>query len=424
MARDRFRFAHLADAHIGAWAREPEVRAELRATVLRALETVEERECDFLLISGDLFHVPVPDPGEAEPLARALKRLTDSGRRIYAIYGSHDYVAHRISWLDVLAASGVFIKVAPEEVRAEGQRWTLPYVTDPPTGVRIAGVSGRSHGYDRSHFLDMDATEFLSGDAFRIFQFHAAIDDYLPEGLREHLHGIRAADLPAGCDYYAGGHVHQTYQGEGPGGGLLINPGAVFGTSRTDIEAIVHHRTVAGLSLVEVDGRKIRQEMVSVVRADRLHIIDVEADRRTAAEVAREVSEGIARAQDPTGLYFPRIRGKLDESDLMSAGLPALVRELGAGPGAVVLDLSEMDAPANGPSLPTSETELERSVFGRLLAEHPPDGTELSTPEALETLRQLLRELGLPPSEGESRRDYEGARIREAIRLLRLPAEE
>ncbi len=424
MARDRFRFAHLADAHIGAWAREPEVRAELRTTVLRALEIVEEQGCDFLLISGDLFHVPVPDPAEAEPFARALKRLSDSGRRIYAIYGSHDYVAHRTSWLDVLAASGVFIKVAPEEVRAEGERWTLPYLTDAPTGVRIAGVSGRSHGYDRSHFLDMDATEFLSGEAFRIFQFHAAIDDYLPEGLREHLHGLRAADLPAGCNYYAGGHVHLTYQGEGPGGGLLINPGAVFGTSRTDIEAIVLGRTVAGLSLVEVDGRQIRQQMIPVARADRLHLIEVEANQRTAAEVAREVSEGIARAQDPAGLYFPRVRGKLGEPDLASAGLPALVREIGRGPGAVVLDLSEMESPAEGPNVPASEADLEISVFGRLLAEHPPDGTDLTAPEALDTLRQLLRELGLPHSEGESKRDYEGARIREALRLLQLPAEE
>ncbi|MFG1530425.1 MAG: DNA repair exonuclease [Thermoplasmata archaeon] len=424
MARDHFRFAHLADAHIGAWAREPEVRAELRVTVLRALEVVEERGCDFLLISGDLFHVPVPDPAEAEPFARALKQLSDRGCRIYAIYGSHDYVAHRTSWLDVLAASGAFIKVAPEEVRAEGERWILPYVTDGPTGVRIAGVSGRSHGYDRSHFRDMDATEFLSGEAFRIFQFHAAIDDFLPEGLREHLHGIRAEDLPTGCDYYAGGHIHQTYRGTGPGGGLLINPGAVFGTSRTDIEAIVRGRTVAGLSIVEVEGGQLRQEMVPVARADRLHIIEVEADRRTAAEVAREVSAGIAKAQDPAGLYFPRVRGRLGETELASAGLPALVRALGQGPGTVVLDLSELDAPEDSPSLPSSESELESSVFHRLLAEHPPEGMDESGPEVFETLRQLLRELGIPQSEGESRRDYEGARLREAIRLLQLPAEE
>jgi len=42
------------------------------------------------LISGDLFHTPVPDPGEVAPVAAALRRFIDQGRRIYVIYGSHD----------------------------------------------------------------------------------------------------------------------------------------------------------------------------------------------------------------------------------------------------------------------------------------------------------------------------------------------
>lgn len=109
----RWRFAHLADAHVGAWPRSPAFRGALRASVLRALEVVEEQACEFLLVSGDLFHTPVPDPAEVAPVATALKRLIDHGRRVYVIYGSHDYVAHRTSWLDVLAASGVFVKVAP-----------------------------------------------------------------------------------------------------------------------------------------------------------------------------------------------------------------------------------------------------------------------------------------------------------------------
>ena len=85
-----FVFAHLADAHVGAWPRDPAVRRALRESVLRALAVVEERDCAFLLISGDLFHTPVPEPAEVAPVAAALRRLTDAGRRIYVIYGSHD----------------------------------------------------------------------------------------------------------------------------------------------------------------------------------------------------------------------------------------------------------------------------------------------------------------------------------------------
>ena len=87
MALERFVFAHLADAHVGAWPRDPAIRAALRESLLRALEVVEERDAEFLLISGDLFHTPVPDPGEGAPVAAALRRLVDRGRRIYVIYG-------------------------------------------------------------------------------------------------------------------------------------------------------------------------------------------------------------------------------------------------------------------------------------------------------------------------------------------------
>ncbi|EQD49763.1 metallophosphoesterase, partial [mine drainage metagenome] len=156
----------------------------------------------FLLISGDLFHTPVPEPAEVAPIAAALRRFVAAGRRIYAIYGSHDYVAHRTSWLDVLSEAGVFVRVAPEAVRPEGERWTLPWVVDAPTGARIAGVSGRSHGLDREYYRSMDASAFAAEPGFRIFQFHAGVEEYLPPHLREHIHGIRREDLPAGLDYY------------------------------------------------------------------------------------------------------------------------------------------------------------------------------------------------------------------------------
>src|ERR1700691_3922981 len=145
MSSRTFLFAHLADAHVGAWPRDPAVRLALRESVLEALKIVDERDCAFLLISGDLFHTPVPEPAEVAPVAAALRRLVEHGRRIYVIYGSHDYVAHRTSWLDVLAETGLFLKAAPEAVRAEGTRWTLTHLVDPVPGAAIAGISRRSH---------------------------------------------------------------------------------------------------------------------------------------------------------------------------------------------------------------------------------------------------------------------------------------
>ncbi len=417
MPSDGFVFAHLSDAHVGAWPRDPAVRAALRSSLLAALEVVEARDAEFLLISGDLFHTPVPDPAEVAPVAAALKRLVDRGRRIYVIYGSHDYVAHRTSWLDVLAETGVFLKVAPEAVRTEGTRWTLPFRVDEPTGARIAGISGRSHGLDREYFRAVDSEAFRSAPGFKIFQFHAAVDDYLPPSLREHIHGIRADDLPAGCDYYAGGHIHYTYVGEGPGGGLLVNPGAVFGTNRTDLENGLAGRTHQGVAIVTVARGVPRVEFVDTAPKDSLRLVDVDVSGKTAEEARVELRERLEREATAGTLVFPRVHGELADGSVASLALTEVARTAGRQAGSIHWDVRDL-APAPSEEGRTSESDVETREIARLLAETGLSAPWSAGPEGEEKVRELLRELGLPPSEGESRQDYASARIDGARRIL------
>jgi hypothetical protein len=423
MGPDRFVFAHLADAHVGAWPRDPAVRNALRESVLTALRVAEERDAAFLLISGDLFHTPVPDPGEVAPVAAALRRFVDQGRRIYVIYGSHDYVAHRTSWLDVLAETGVFLKVAPEAVRTEGTRWSLPFHVDEPTGARIAGISGRSHGLDREYFRAVDSEAFRAEPGFKVFQFHAAVEEYLPPSLREHIHGIRVADLPPGCDYYAGGHIHLTYVGEGPGGGLLVNPGAVFGTSRTDLENGEQGRTHQGIAIVTVDHGRPTLEFVDTVPRGTVHLVDVDVSGKTAVEARAELERQLSEETAPGALLFPRVHGTLADGTLASLTLTEVARHRGSGTGTVHWDVRDLaPAPSEGPSV-TSESEIEAEELRRLLSETLVGRSWLEGSEGERRVRELLRELGLPKGEGESRQDYANARLGAARRLLDVRSE-
>jgi DNA repair protein SbcD/Mre11 len=418
MGPDRFVFAHLADAHVGAWPRDPAVRSALRESLISALRVAEERNAEFLLISGDLFHTPVPDPGEVAPIAAALRRFIDQGRRIYVIYGSHDYVAHRTSWLDVLAETGVFLKVAPEAVRSEGTRWTLPFHVDGPTGARIAGISGRSHGLDREYFRGVDSEAFRAEPGVKIFQFHAAVEEYLPESLREHIHGIRVDDLPFGCDYYAGGHIHYTYVGEGPGGGLLVNPGAVFGTSRTDLENGQEGRTHQGIVIVTVVGGRAQAEFVDTAPRDTVHLVDVDVSGKTAEEARTELDRRLSAESQPGALLFPRVHGTLADGTLASLALTQVARKRTPEAGTVHWDIRDLaPAPSEGMEV-TSESEIETEEIRRLLAETRAGRPWLEGPEGERRVRELLRELGLPKSEGESRQDYANARIGSSRRLL------
>jgi len=418
MGPDRFVFAHLADAHVGAWPRDPAIRSALRESFVSALRVAEERNAEFLLISGDLFHTPVPDPGEVAPVAAALRRFVDHGRRIYVIYGSHDYVAHRTSWLDVLAETGVFLKVAPEAVRAEGTRWTLPFHRDELTGARIAGISGRSHGLDREYFREVDSEAFRAEPGFRIFQFHAAVEEYLPEKLREHIHGIRRDDLPFGCDYYAGGHIHYTYLGEGPGGGLLVNPGAVFGTSRTDLENGQEGRTHQGVVIVTVEKGRPRAEFVDTAPRNAIHLVDVDVSGKTAEEARSELERRLSDESQPGALLFPRVHGTLADGTLASLALTQVARKRSPESGTVHWDVRDLaPAAAEGPEV-ASETEIETDEIRRLLEESVDGRPWLVGAEGERRVRELVRELGLPKSEGESRQDYAQARIASSRRLL------
>jgi len=420
MAAERFVFAHLADAHVGAWPRSPAVRAALRQSVLRALAVAADRSAEFLLISGDLFHTPVPDPTEVAPVAAALKQLVDQGRRIYVIYGSHDYVAHRTSWLDVLAAAGVFAKVAPEAVRSEGTRWTLPFLVDAPTGARIAGISGRSHGLDREYFRAVDAERFRAEPGFKIFQFHAAVEEYLPEGLREHIHGIRRADLPAGCDYYAGGHIHYSYEGEGPGGGLLVNPGAVFGTSRTDLENGLSGATHQGIVIVTVEDGRPSAEFVDTAPRDTVRLVDVDVTGRTVDEARAELERRLAHEKSPGALLFPRIHGTLSDGTVASLALSQVARAAEPEGGAVTFDVRDLSAAGPGGAPRADDADVEGQEISSLLEETRPDEPWLAGPEGERLVRELLHELGVPKGEGESRIDYVTGRVTAGRRALRL----
>jgi DNA repair protein SbcD/Mre11 len=421
MGDGNFVFAHLADAHVGAWPRDPAVRRALRESVLRGLEVVEERQAEFLLISGDLFHTPVPEPAEAAPIAAALRRLSAHGRRVYVIYGSHDYVAHRTSWLDVLAETGLFARAAPEAVRAEGTRWTLPFLEDGPTGARIAGISGRAQGLDRSYFAGIDSERFREAPGFKVFQFHAAVHEYLPAHLREHIRGISREDLPAGCDYYAGGHIHSTYVGSGPDGGLLVNPGAVFGTSITDLENGLADRCAQGVCIVTVRDGTPTAEFVRTTRRETVRLVDIDVTGRSASDAREFLATRLESEATPGALLFPRIRGTLTEGSVSALGLQESATRLEKiGVQGVHWEVREVERATDGTDATSPLVALERETVAALQLEAPEEVETLQGEDGAERIRELLRELGLPRSEGESRADYVQGRVDAALALLRI----
>ena len=334
------------------------------------------------------------------------------------IYGSHDYVAHRTELAGCARRSGRVRRVAPEAVRSGEALWTLPWTEDVPTGARIAGVSGRSHGLDRDYYRSMDSSAFKAEPGFCIFQFHAGVEEYLPSHLRDKIKGIRVQDLPAGVEDYAGGHIHYTYEGAGPGGGLLINPGAVFGTSRTDIENGEAGRTHRGVVIVTVTGEDPPRGVRGHARAGRDPHAgcrylgggprgDSRADRRAGREAAPVAGT----------LVLPRLHGTLAGGRATSLDLAAARVALEKQGITVQVDARNVESSLDSMPSAVSESTVETEEIDRLLAEGPELPSWFRDVDGPRLVRELLAELGVPKEEGQSTLDYDTAR-RTGARLL------
>ena len=218
-------FAHMADVHLGANRQGKMAELEIGAFA-RAMDICITRKVDFIIISGDLFHVGVPsDLNTVRQAVAKMREVTEHGIPIYAIYGSHDYTPTSTSIIDVIESAGLLRKIVKPEV-IDGTL-KLACVEDTRTGAKLVGISARRMGLEREYYdmLDRDGLERLDG--FKIFAFHSGIDELKPEYLGG-MDSIPLSLFPKGFDYYAGGHVHQHSEHRLPDYDRIVFPGCLF----------------------------------------------------------------------------------------------------------------------------------------------------------------------------------------------------
>ncbi len=207
------KFAHMADVHLGAH-REPALRKLEMRVFYEAMDLCMSRGMDFVLISGDLFHVGIPDLGIVNEAIRKMKELQGSGIPIYAIYGSHDYNPSSTSIIDIIETTGLLTNIS--KWKEVGGRIELDVFEDKGTGAKLCGISARKMGLESKHYelLDRRPLEELGG--FKVFAFHSGITEFKPAYLSE-METIPISSLPGGFDYYAGGHIHRARRVLTPG---------------------------------------------------------------------------------------------------------------------------------------------------------------------------------------------------------------
>jgi DNA repair exonuclease SbcCD nuclease subunit len=223
-------FLHLADVHLGYQQYQSEERLKDFSRVFRqAIDDALEKEVDFVLIVGDLFHKAAINPITLLQAKRPLDQLREAKIPAIAINGNHDSTRYgnRFSWLDYLEADGCLTVLKPTFSKG-GQIEFVP--SNGPGGgyIDIKGV--RVIGLNYLGASTPSVLEELPGvieklphnNHFTILMAHFGLEGEVPN-LNGAISHNTIAPLRQHINYLALGHIHKPVERDN----WIYNPGSL-----------------------------------------------------------------------------------------------------------------------------------------------------------------------------------------------------
>jgi DNA repair exonuclease SbcCD nuclease subunit len=397
------KFAHMADIHLGAH-REPALRQLEMRVFCEAMDRCMARKVDFVLISGDLFHVGIPDLGIVNQVVRKLREVKDAGISVYVIYGSHDYNPSSTSIIDIIETTGLLTNVS--KWKETDGRIELKVFEDGATGAKLCGISARKMGLESKHYelLDKQSLERLGG--FKVFLFHSGLSELKPAYLSE-METIPISYLPEGFDYYAGGHIHQRGEFSLPGYSRVVFPGPLFTGYGKDIESTARGER-RGFYEVEFDETVRKVSFVPMESFGGAYL-EFDATGKNGVEAASRI-EREAEGLDVVGKVVAlKVWGELSGGKTADINFTEIRGRL-MERGALFVYLNRHGLSSKDYTVTRRPGEDTASIESRTFEEGI--GTVKVAPERLragkgvETAKQLLKSLRQGPKGDESKKAY------------------
>ena len=216
-------FSHISDTHLGFVQYHSEEREnDVYQAFDEAIDTSIKDHVDFVILAGDIFHVPNPSGKAIVVLANALKRLKKSNIDSFFILGDHD-----ISRIRATPVPWVYHNLEFSKYIGNGK----PFVYK---DVLIAGFDKRRKSEIESFesdFAQVDA-EAKKHQGHKILVLHQGIAE-----INKFAAELNSTDLPKNFTYYAMGHLHdQDLKRFSHLGGPLAYPGSIELTSSEGIK--------------------------------------------------------------------------------------------------------------------------------------------------------------------------------------------
>jgi len=404
------KFAHLSDCHLGAH-KVPVLQQLGLEAFESALDLCLEKSVDFIIISGDLFDSNLPDLQVVSEAARKMSKVKDSGIPIYVIYGSHDYSPNYSSIVDVLDGTGLYKKIVKG---TEGDRLKLDFRIEPNTGAKLVGLSARKVGIERNNFEILDRENLEKEEGFKIFVFHSAISELLPENLAK-AEAIPASLLPKGFNYYAGGHVHQHSENSLPGYGLIVYPGTTFASDQRDLELSAKGEK-RGFYIVSFSEKVEHVDFIEVSVCEQTYI-EYDASNKNSIEARNEIMKKLEDEDVEGKIVLLKIKGELSggkTSDIKPALLEELLMQRGAKH--VITNRHGLTSKEYSTIKVAGETiqDIERRVLEENIGKVKVSEDILKGDMGVKVALELLRVLRQEKKPNEKSTDYE-TRILESV---------
>src|SRR5271157_135415 len=407
----------MSDIHIGAF-RQPELRALVLDAFDAAMDRCIREKVSFIIMAGDIFASNIPDLSSVRRAAEKMKEAVDSGIKIYAIYGSHDFSPNFSSIVDVLDGAGLFTKA--EDRVSGGEKVGLRFVED-PSGAKICGLSGKKLSIDREEYAVLDRAPLEAEPGFKIFVFHGGIEELKPPSL-EMMPAMPASYLPSGFGYYAGGHVHSRMLKSLPGRKNIAYPGPLFATEYGELLELARGEQ-RGFYLVDFNEGGFQGTEFVPVKVAEVKEIYYQAEGRTAMQVTEDL---LKKAGDPNlagKIVLLTVEGQLGTGKTSDIGFQAIRRRFADTKPMIMLPnfsrLSSREL-AIPPTPPRGLHVVERELFERGIAGLKTEEATLRGEKGVAVAVELLQTLKEPKKENENRSEFEDRTAQAGLGILGL----
>ncbi len=317
-----FSFVHAADLHLGYAQYNLDVRRrDFNAAFQELVDKTIELEPDFMILAGDVFEHARPSNSTLEIAITNFRRLREAGIPVLAVDGSHDSAPNMITStiLNPLDSAGL-IRYLP---RHEGASWKNEscYVYGIPN-FRTA----RKTQEELPAFLEKNKPA-PDPSLFNILVFHMALD--IPALKPPQMEAEAQPEfLPAGFNYYAGGHIHTPYKSPFKNG-LLVYSGCTETVSYKDAE------TEKGFYHIQVSKKGVpKLHRIKLETPRPFLILDQTYTGLTPAKITEAVVKLVKEMEEPEAIVVPvirgvlpaeAVRGEIDLAKIRNAGEKALL---------------------------------------------------------------------------------------------------